>query len=85
VLDKKNIKGDLGVELVRMHISPSTNREIIQVYPMHQDKSEGNKLYFSASLKSPETGLFKLGVRIYPDNKDMPHRMDFAYVKWINI
>jgi starch phosphorylase len=85
VLDKKNIKGNLGVELVRMHITPATNREVIQVYPMQLDKSEGNKLYFSLSLKSSEAGLYKLGVRIYPDNKDIPHRMDFAYVKWINI
>jgi starch phosphorylase len=85
ILDKKNIKGDLGAELVRLHVSPVTNRETIKVYPMRLDKTEKNKLYFSLAIKSSEAGIFKLGVRIYPDNKDMPHRMDFAYVKWINL
>jgi starch phosphorylase len=84
VLDKKDIKGDLGVEFVRMHISTATNREEIKVYPMQLDKTEGSKLYFSIALKSSETGNFKFGLRVYPDNKDIPHRMDFAYVKWIS-
>ncbi|MDR2057375.1 MAG: alpha-glucan family phosphorylase [Dysgonamonadaceae bacterium] len=85
VLDKHGIEGDLGAEFVRMHVDAETNREIIKVYPMHLDKTEGNILYFSIALKASEAGSFKVGLRIYPDNKDIPHRMDFAYVKWINI
>jgi starch phosphorylase len=85
VLDKHGIKGDLGVEFVRLHTDPLTNAEVIKVYTMNLDKTEGGKVYYSIELKASEAGPFKFGVRIYPENKDLPHRMDFAYVKWINI
>jgi starch phosphorylase len=85
VLDKHHIQGDLGAEIVRMHTDPVTHAEVIKVYSMHLDKVEESKLYFSINLKASEAGPFKFGVRIYPNHKDIPHRMDFAYVKWINI
>jgi starch phosphorylase len=85
VLDKHGITGDLGVEIVRLHTNPVTNTETLKVYPAHQDKTEGSKVYYSIELKASEAGPFKFGARIYPDNKDIPHRMDFAFVKWINI
>jgi starch phosphorylase len=85
VLDKHQIQGDLGAEIVRMHTDPATNTDVIKVYPMCLDKTEGSRLHFSIDLKASEAGVFKFGLRVYPDNKDIPHRMDFAYVKWINI
>jgi starch phosphorylase len=51
---------------------------------MNLDKTEGSKAYYSLELKASEAGPFKFGARIYPDNSDLPHRMDFAYVKWIH-
>ena len=30
-----------------------------------------------------ETGVFDIGFRIFPKNKDLPHRMDFPLVRWI--
>jgi starch phosphorylase len=85
VLDRRQLKGNIGAEIVRMHTDLQTNSDVIKVYPMHLEKTEGSKLYFSIDLKISETGNFKFGLRVYPDNPDIPHRMDFAYVKWINI
>jgi starch phosphorylase len=84
VLDKHDIQGDLGVELIRYHTDPITQADVIKVYAMHLDKTEGSKVSYSLEVKASEAGPFKFGTRIYPDNKDLPHRMDFAYVKWIN-
>jgi starch phosphorylase len=84
VLDKHDITGDLGVEIVRLHTDLLTNVETIKVFPLHLDKTEGSKVYYSVELKATEAGSFKFGTRIYPENKDLPHRMDMAYVKWIN-
>ena len=84
VLDKHNIKGDLGVEIVRLSSDLVTKDETIKIYKMNLDKTEGSKAYYSLVLKVSEAGPFKFGVRIYPDNPDLPHRMDFAYVKWLN-
>jgi starch phosphorylase len=85
VLDKHDIKGNLGVEVIRYHTDPVSQTDIIKVYAMQLDKTVGSKVYYSIELKASEAGPFKFGTRIYPDNKDLPHRMDFAYVKWINI
>ncbi|MDL2243821.1 DUF3417 domain-containing protein, partial [Bacteroidales bacterium OttesenSCG-928-J19] len=82
IIDKHNMKGDLGAELVRYSYDPVNKVDVVKVIPLNLDKKEGSKLYFSATSQSSEAGQFKLGIRVYPDNKDLPHRMDFAYVKW---
>ena len=84
ILDKHHIKGDLGVEVVRLRSDFVTKDENVKIYKLNLDKTEGSKVYYSLESKASEAGPFKFGVRIYPDNSDLPHRMDFAYVKWIN-
>jgi starch phosphorylase len=84
VINKHEITGDLGAEIVKSYIDSTTNQEVIKISPMNVDKIEGSKVYYSIELKATEAGIFKLGIRIYPNNKDLPHRMDFAYVKWAN-
>jgi len=82
VVDKKALKGDIGVELVSV-VNQLNNPELA-ITPLSIKKTEGTKVYFGADLAAAGTGSFKYCYRIYPDNKDIPHRMDFAYVKWIN-
>ena len=84
VLDKHKITGDIGVELVRYHVDPQTGMDVVKVFPMQKVKTEGTKVYYELKLTASEAGTFKFGLRIYPNNKDLPHRMDFAYVKWIS-
>jgi starch phosphorylase len=85
VLDKHNIQGELGLEIVQFRIDPATNADSICIFPIALEKTEESKLYFRMSIKASQAGAFKFGLRVYPSNKDIPHRMDFAYVKWINI
>ncbi len=84
MLDKKAMKGDLGIEVVSIGNDAITNKERIRVVPMNLVKQEGSRLFFEADVKASETGHFRFNDRIYPNNKDLPHRMDFAFVKWIN-
>ncbi|MDR1720725.1 MAG: alpha-glucan family phosphorylase [Dysgonamonadaceae bacterium] len=86
VLDKKGLAGDIGVEFVSYKQDSVSNSipENVRAVPLLLEKREGSKMYFGIALKASETGKSKFGFRIYPDNKDLPHRMDFAYVKWIN-
>lgn len=85
VVDKHNIKGDLGMEAVQLHTDPTTNIDSVNTVQLNLDKTEGSKLYFSAKIKASRPGNFKFAFRIYPSHKDIAHRMDFAYVKWVNI
>ena len=84
VLDKHEIQGDIGAELVRYHTDSLTGTDVVKIFPMHIVKTEGTKVYYELSLTASEAGIYKFGLRIFPDNKDIPHRMDFAYVKWLS-
>jgi starch phosphorylase len=85
ILDKHNIQGELGLEIVQFRTDPATNVDSIRIFPIDLEKTEGSRLYFRMSVKASQAGTFKFGMRVYPSNKDIPHRMNFAYVKWINI
>jgi starch phosphorylase len=85
VLDKHGLQGDLGLESVQFNTDSSTNVDTVKIQPGELTKTEGTKLYFTIRIKASQAGAFKYGLRVYPSNKDLPHRMDFAYVKWINI
>jgi starch phosphorylase len=85
-IDRKDMKGMLGIELVDTVFNTEKNKqEISNVFEFDLVKTEGNKLYFSAIITSRETGSHKIGIRVYPKNPDLPHRMDFAYVRWLDI
>ncbi|NDW18144.1 alpha-glucan family phosphorylase [Dysgonomonas sp. 216] len=83
VLDKKDMVGDLGIDYVVVDTDADNNTKLLQTIPFQLSKTEGSKLYFT--LKEPTTliGTHKYAFRVYPSNKDLPHRMDFAYVRWI--
>ena len=42
-------------------------------------------LFFELKTTPSEAGVHKMGFRVYPVNKELPHRMDFAYVRWIQL
>lgn len=83
VIDKKDMVGDLGVEGVMVDIQDN-NIKLLNVTDVPLVKKEGSKLYFSLKDKVILTGSHKFAYRVYPKNEDIPHRMDFAYVRWVN-
>ncbi|GHT40903.1 alpha-glucan phosphorylase [Bacteroidia bacterium] len=85
VVDKHNLRGGLGLELVSVQTDVATGVDRFRVNSVHWNKKEGTLRYFSTQIVAEEAGNFRFGIRIYPYNEDIPHRMDFAYVKWINI
>ncbi|MDR1737734.1 MAG: alpha-glucan family phosphorylase [Candidatus Symbiothrix sp.] len=85
VIDKHNLQADPGLEIVRVHLDAVTNQETIQVHPATLTKTEGSKLFFTIEIKPDQSGTFKYALRLYPNIPDLPHRMDFAYVKWITL
>ena len=85
VLDRKEMKGMLGVELVGSQYNQEKNQlELNEVFDLDLVKTEGSKLYFKTTLAIRQTGNHKVALRVYPKNPDLPHRMDFAYVRWIS-
>lgn len=84
VIDRKEMKGMLGVDMVVTKENPETHQlDFISSTPFKLMKEEGSKLYYEVKAASAEAGIHKLGFRVYPLHEDLPHRMDFAYVRWI--
>lgn len=83
IIDKKDIQGDLGLDCVVSRLNPITNEmEFVETIEFEEVKQEGSKIYFEHQPRIDTSGTFNLAFRIYPKSKDLPHKMDFAYVKW---
>lgn len=84
VLDRKNMKGMLGVELVTTSLDPERQEQKLRhVYEFKLVKEEGSKLYYELNVTPEEAGALKMAFRVFPKNDELPHRQDFAYVRWI--
>jgi starch phosphorylase len=83
-LDTKglNDKG-IGVELVAIRTSTHNNDKLYEVEPLQLVKAEGSHLFFENMYQLDYAGGMKFGLRMYPQNELLPHRMDFCYVRWI--
>ena len=84
VIDRKSLKSMLGVEIVYTKENPENHQtELVSVVPFTLKKEVGSKLYFELRKKASVYGHMRVGFRVYPVNPKLPHRMDFAYVRWI--
>ena len=86
VIDRHELKGMLGVEMVVTKENPDNHQlELLATEQFKLIKEEGSKLFFELKTALSEAGLHKMGFRVYPVNKELPHRMDFAFVRWIQL
>lgn len=83
-LDVKDLndKG-IGVELVAVRTSTHNNDKLYTVKELDLVKAEGSKLTFETEYQLDYAGNLKFGFRMFPKNELLPHRMDFAYVRWL--
>ncbi len=83
VLDIGELKAeDVGVELVICE-SKSDKQTIKQTIEFEVTKQENGRAYYHINVTAEYPGLIQLAIRIYPKNVLLPHRQDFALVKWL--
>lgn len=86
VIDRHDLKGMLGAEMVVTKENPENHQLVlVSTEQFTLVKEEGSKLFFELKTTPSEAGLQKMGFRVYPANKELPHRMDFAFVRWIQL
>ena len=86
VIDRHELKGMLGAEMVVTKENPDTHQlALVSTEQFTLVKEEGSKLFFELKTTPSEAGLQKMGFRVYPANQELPHRMDFAFVRWIQL
>ena len=83
VLDLNGLKPeDIAVEQVIFR-SEDGQEKLSSVRPFKVVKTEGNVATYELSAKIKDAGMFRYGYRIVPVNAALPHRQDFAFVRWI--
>jgi starch phosphorylase len=84
VINRKDLQSMLGIDLVVARENPENHKlEFISSTPFELKKETGALLYFELKTTTTEVGHLKVGIRVYPYHEKLPHRMDFAYVRWI--
>jgi starch phosphorylase len=82
-IDRKNPVVDLGLEVVFASGNDENSLKIVHSEPFALASSEGTIATYKAELSLNLPGIFKYGIRIYPSNAMLPHKQDFALLKWI--
>ena len=83
VIDEAGLKDAVGLELVTIKNEPVDEITIHAIRPFKLVKQEGNLYTFELRFTPDHAGPYKTCVRMYPKNDQLPHRQDFAYVKWL--
>jgi starch phosphorylase len=84
VIDEAGLNDAIGLELVSIKNEPTDEVSLYEVRPFKMVKKEGNLHTFELKFRSDHAGSFKACVRMFPKNDNLPHRQDFAYVKWLD-
>ncbi len=74
---------DLGAELVvAKQIEYGQAVNVIKTIELQPVKVEGSLATYALDYTPDMSGTFDTAIRIFPKNPRLPHRMDFALVKW---
>ena len=85
VIDEQGLDDAVGLELVSLNNEQSdSDREVYSTHQFKMIKREGNLFTFEAEIEPSNAGTYRSCVRMYPKNDLLPHRQDFAYVKWLD-
>ena len=73
---------DVGVELVVAQ-QKDDKFKVLSTTEFTVAAQEGNKATYQLEIASEYPGALHLAIRIFPKNNLLPHRQDFALVKWL--
>ena len=82
IIDTKMNEKSVGVEMVTIYTDKNNNDHFFKATELNLVKTEGSRMYFSLTFKLQQAGVYKTSYRIFPKNELLPHRQDFAYVRW---
>ena len=84
VLDLGGLKtSEIGVEMLFTTTDAKGRQHIQEVTQFEFVSRKGSVAKFRATVLPERTGMYQVGMRIYPKNPLLPHRQDFPLVKWL--
>ena len=80
-IDTKGLGKSIGVEIV-LYKEIDGESKFYLAKPLEVVAEEGSVLTYAINDTIKEAGIYRFALRMYPNNPKLPHRMDFAYVRW---
>lgn len=84
-IDKGRLACQLDIEIVVATEGEDSNMKIKKIIPLELETTDGCRETYVAKEFKQLNGHNKIAIRILPHNEYLPHRQDFAYVRWVNI
>jgi starch phosphorylase len=85
VINEQGLDNAVALEKVNVSIDKDGNERVFSIEPLKMVKKDGNLYTFEAEHSPKQAGQYKSAIRMYPYNKNLPHRQDFCYVKWLEL
>ena len=85
VINEQGLDDAIGLEKVNVVTDKDGNDKVFNVEPLEVTGHEGNNFIFEGDLAPHQFGQYKSAIRMYPKNKNLPHRQDFCYIKWLEL
>ncbi len=81
VINTRGLGDSLGVEIV-IYKDQDGESKYFKREDLKVVKRDGEILTFELKDQLREAGIYRFAFRMYPKNAELPHRQDFAYVRW---
>ena len=85
VINEQGLDDAIALEKVNIYTNADGEDCIFSIEPLKMVSKDGNNYTFEAELAPKQAGQYRSAVRMYPKNKNLPHRQDFCYVKWLDL
>ena len=74
---------DIGVEMVLARQTVGGQSvNVTRTIQLEKTQVDGSLVTYALDYTPDAAGTFDVALRVYPSNPHLPHRMDFALVKW---
>ncbi len=74
---------DLGIEVLIGQKENDVMNNPIAIVEMTAEKSGTDLVTFKCNIPANKAGVYDYAFRMFPKNKDLPHRQDFSLIRWI--
>lgn len=81
-LNTAGLTDNIKIELV-VYSEIDGETKFYNTYPLKAIGAEGDIVTYQLKMHLKDDGVFKYSFRVYPWSDKLPHRQDFAYMKWI--
>lgn len=74
---------EIGLELVVTSNGNAEKRRLVDVMEFNVESCHDGIAVYSLNIHLQNSGTYSYGLRMFPKNVNLPHRMDFSFTRWL--